>query len=117
MSGEPVLQVPELVDGGERGAGVGRLVAQRPVQLGGVADRLVDGQPQVRRVDDEVVAAGLHRRRLGLLRAAARDLGDLARQSQPVPVRYSQPRPPAGRWSLALERAGGAVDGERGESG
>src|SRR5918998_798069 len=36
-----VAEGAQLVDGGERGAGVGRLGAGRPVQFGGVADRLV----------------------------------------------------------------------------
>ena len=57
-----VAQGAELVEGGERRAGVGRLVAERAVELGRVADRLVDGQPQVGRVDDQVVAAGLDAR-------------------------------------------------------
>ena len=92
-----VLQAAELVDGGERRAGVGRLVAQRPVELGGVPDRLVDGEEQVGGVDDEVVAAGLDRRRLRLL---AQQLGDLGELAAPVPVavpvRYSQPLPTGG---------------------
>ena len=67
-----VLQRPELVEGGERRAGVVGLVAQRPVELGGVPDRLVDGEPQVRRVDDQVVAPGLDRRGAQLLGRGAR---------------------------------------------
>ena len=60
VAGDPhrrgaVLQAVQLVQGGERGARVGRLVAEHPVQLGGVADRLMDDQPQVGRVDDQVV--------------------------------------------------------------
>ena len=51
-----VLQGAELVVGREGRAGVVGLVAQRAVELGGVADRLVDGEPQVGRVDHEVVA-------------------------------------------------------------
>src|SRR3712207_8908966 len=43
----------------ERGAGVVRLVPHDAVELGGVGDGLVDGQEQVRRQQDEVVAAGL----------------------------------------------------------
>ncbi len=53
-----VLQAAELVRGSERGARVRGLVAERPVQFGRVADRLVDDQPQVAGVDDQVVAAG-----------------------------------------------------------
>ena len=44
----------ELVRGGERGARIGGLVADRPVVFGGVADGFVDGQPQVGRVDHQV---------------------------------------------------------------
>ena len=51
ISGEPYCSVPEPVRGRERGAGVVRLVAQRAVQLGRVADGLVDRQPQVGGVD------------------------------------------------------------------
>ncbi len=47
--------------------GVGRLVPEGAVELGGVPHRLVDGEPQVRRVDDEVVGPGLHRRGRHLL--------------------------------------------------
>ena len=48
-------------------ASVGGLVAERPVELGGVPDRFVDGEPEVGRVDDEVVVARLDRgsRQLG----------------------------------------------------
>ena len=53
-----VAERAELVEGGERGPGVGRLVAHRPVELGGVADRLVDREPEVRGIDDEVVGTG-----------------------------------------------------------
>src|SRR5262249_6218482 len=67
----------ELVEGREAGAGVGRLVAEGAVQLGGVPDRLVDGQPQVRRVDDQVVAAGLDAGRLDVLGEQLGQLGDL----------------------------------------
>ena len=111
-----VLQAAELVDGRERRPGVGGLVAERPVELGGVPDRLVDGQEQVGRVDDEVVAAGLDRRRLRLL---AQQLGDLGQLAAPVPGVAGEVLPAAadrrGEGAHALERAGGAVDGERGE--
>ena len=53
--GGAVGERAELVEGGEGGPGVGRLVADGPVELGGVPDRLVDGEPEIRRVDDEVV--------------------------------------------------------------
>ena len=89
-----VLQGAELVDGGERRAGVGGLVAQRPVELGGVPDRLVDGEEEVGRVDDEVVAAGLDRRRLRLL---PQQLGDLGQLAAPVPAGAGQVLPARGR--------------------
>ena len=58
-----VPQGAELVRRRERGAGVVGLVAERPVELDRVPDRLVDGQPEVRRMDHQVVAAGLDGRR------------------------------------------------------
>ena len=97
MSGGAVLQRAELVEGRERRAGVVGLVAERPVELGGVPDRLVDGQPEVGRVDHQVVAAGLDRRAPAASRRAARAArASSASQSQPPPVRYSQPRPTGG---------------------
>ena len=87
-----VLQRAELVEGGERRAGVGGLVAERPVQLGGVADRLVDGQPQVGRVDDQVVAAGLDDGRPHLL---GEQLGQLGELGVPVPAGAGQVLPAA----------------------
>ena len=92
-----VLQRAELVDGGERRAGVVGLVAERPVELGGVADRLVDGQPQV--------ATGRSPGRSGrprpTARRASRRAGRAARRARRPsrsrsPVRYSQPRPTGG---------------------
>jgi hypothetical protein len=57
--GGAVLQRTQLVEGGERRAGVGGLVAHRPVELRGVTDRLVDREPQIRWIDHEVVDARL----------------------------------------------------------
>ena len=71
ITGEPYCRRAQLVRGGERGARVGGLVAERPVELGRVPDRLVDGQPQVRRVDDQVVAARLRPRARPAWRPAA----------------------------------------------
>jgi hypothetical protein len=45
----------------EAGAGVVRLVAHDAIELGRVRDRLVHRQPQMRRQEDQVVAAGLNR--------------------------------------------------------
>ena len=97
ITGLPYCKRAQLVEGGEGGAGVRRLVTQRPVQLGGVADRLVDRQEQVAGVDDQVVVA----RPPPTARPPARpaDSGisaTSASKSQPVPVRYSQPRPVGG---------------------
>ena len=86
-----VLQRVELVVGRERRAGVVGLVAERPVELGGVADRLVDGQPEVRRVDDQVVAAGLDGRRLELL---GQQLGHLVELGVPVVEAGGEVLPP-----------------------
>ena len=60
--GAPLLDLGEVI-----GAGHVRLVAEGAIELGGVAHRLVDGEEQLRRVDDDVVAAGHHRLRLQLL--------------------------------------------------
>ena len=81
----PVLQAAELVQGGERRAGVGGLVAQRPVELGGVPDRLVDGEPEVGRGDNEVVLAWLDRggRHLG-----REQVGQFGQLSSEVPWRW-----------------------------
>ena len=78
-----VRERPELVESGEAGSGVRGLVAQRPVELGGVPDRLVDRQPQVRRVDDEIVGARLDRARRHLLGEQLRHFVDLG---VPVPA-------------------------------
>ena len=42
----------------EAGAGHVRFPAERAIELGRVADRLVNGEEQLRRIDDDVVAAG-----------------------------------------------------------
>ncbi len=112
-----VLQRAQPVRCRERGAGVVRLVAQRAVQLGRVADGLVDRQPQVGGVDHEGVGAGLHRRRGDLLHQQVRELGKLA---VPVPPRRAGPEDvlpaaAAGRCegAHALERAAVRVDRDR----
>src|SRR6202020_1304431 len=61
--GGAVVEGAELVEGGERGPGVGGLVADGAVELGGVPDGLVNGEPEVRRADHQVVRPRLHRRR------------------------------------------------------
>lgn len=75
---------------------VGGLVAERAVQFGRVADGLVDRQPQVGRVDDEVVQARLDARRPHLLRE---QLGDPRQLLVPVPAGTRQvlPTPAHGR--------------------
>ncbi len=106
-----VLQRAELLEGGEAGSRVRRLVAERAVQLGGVADRLVDRQPEVGRVDDQVVATRVDGRGLGLLGQPLRDLRQLR---GPVPGVAGEVFPaPAGRRPAGahrLEGAAGAVD-------
>ena len=54
----PNSNLPELVGGEEAGAGVVGLVAERAIELGRVADRFVDRQPQVRRMQDQRLLAG-----------------------------------------------------------
>jgi hypothetical protein len=81
-----------------------------------VPDRLVDGQPQVGRVDDQVVAARLDRGGLGLL---AQQLGEFGQLALPVPGVAGEELPAAphrwGQRAHRLEGAGRPVDGERGE--
>ena len=72
--------------------GVGGLVAEGPVELGGVPHRLVDGEPQVGGVDDEVVGARLHRRRRHLLGQQRRGCVR-ARRPSPNPARRCTPSP------------------------
>ena len=68
------LQRVELVERRERRARVVRLVAEHAIELGRVADRLVNRQPQVGRIDDDVVAARRDRRRRHLLLEQRRNL-------------------------------------------
>jgi len=77
-----VAQGAQLLRGGEGGAGVGRLVPDGAVVLRGVADGLVDGQPQVGRVYDQVGRAGDDAGGLDLL---AQQLGELGQLVVPVP--------------------------------
>lgn len=111
-----VLQAAELVRRRERGARVRRLVAQRAVQLGGVPDRLVDGQPQVGRVDDEVVHARLDRRRGQLLGEVLRDAGQLV---VPVPGRTGEVfvAAPGGRGQAAHRVEAALVEADGGHHG
>src|SRR6266850_2905601 len=51
-------EAPQLVRRQERGAGEVGLVAQRPIELGRVADRLVDGEPQVGGQEHQVLLPG-----------------------------------------------------------
>ena len=105
MTGRAVLQRTELVDGRERRTRVVGLVAERPVELGGVADGLVDGQPQVGRVDHQVVAAGLHGRRGELL---AEQVGQLGRARRPSRSRAGEVLPAAA--DRRRDRAHGVED-------
>src|SRR5688500_13376547 len=70
-----ILAAP-LVERGEAGAGVVGLVAEHAVELQRVADRFVDGQEKMTRIEHKVVLARLDRRRLELgLRVARRGYG------------------------------------------
>ena len=77
MSGEPYLSLPSIFSGGATKLvpGVVRLEAERAIELRRVRDGLVDREPEVRRVEDQVVAADLDRLRRELLH---RFLGPLA---------------------------------------
>ena len=57
----------QLVRRRERRARIGRLVAERAVELRGVADRLMDREPQVGGIDHQVIATSLDRWRGELL--------------------------------------------------
>ena len=63
----PQVALFALVERGEAGAGVVGFVAEHAVEFERMTDILVDGQEQVRRIEHEVVAARLHRRRGQLL--------------------------------------------------
>src|SRR5215472_14875799 len=106
-----VLQAAQLVEGGERRARVRGLVTECPVQLGGVPDRLVDGEEQVRRIDHYVIAARLDRRRSHLLGEQGRDLAQLGRK---VPAGAGQVFiSPAGRRRQRPHRLEPAVGTDR----
>ena len=87
----------ELVGGGERRSGVGGLVADRAVVFGCVTDGFVNGQPQVRRVDHQILAPGIT---LGALTFSASSDGSCASSSVQFhtssPASASQPRPIGG---------------------
>ena len=110
MTRRPVAQRAELVEGGERRPGVGGLVAQGAVELGGVAHRLVDGEPQVGGVDDEVIGAGLDRRGRHLL---GQEPGDRARARRPSPSRCRRCTPSPGRPGGARVRIDSKRPGRR----
>ena len=117
ISAEPYRSLPSWSKVAKEVPGVGRLVAERPVQLGGVADRLVDGQPQVGRVDDQVVRARPRRSARASSRRAAPGSAPARRPSPSrCPVRYSQPRPTGGAMRAhRVELAARLVDGDGGE--
>jgi len=90
----PVLQLVEPVGCAEGGAREIRLVAERPVQLRGMAHGLVDGEPEIAGRDDEIAGARLHRRSRHLL---PRLLHGQRRLSGGVPAREMLPSCGAGR--------------------
>ena len=106
------LQRVQLVERRERRAGVVRLVAEHAIELGRVADRLVDRQPQVRRIDHEVVAARLDRRRRHLLLEQRRNLVGVLREVVdvrevfPAAARRRRRRCPSSRMRQSFCRCG-----------
>lgn len=114
--GGAVRQLAQLVEGGERGSRVRRLVPQSAVELGGVADRLVDGEPEIGRVDDQVVRPGLDARRTHLL---GQQPGNPLQLGVPVPAGARQVLPAApdrrSDGPHRVELAGGPVHGDRRE--
>ena len=63
LSSEPELSQDLVGRRQERRPGVVRLVAKRAIELARVRDRLVNRQPQVRRVQHEIPRPGFDRRR------------------------------------------------------
>ena len=72
----------EFVRGRKRGAGIGGLIPDRPVVLGGMTDGLMDGQPQVRGVDHQIGRARGDTGRFGFLGQQGGQFGQFA---GPVP--------------------------------
>ena len=109
------LQRVELVERRERRARVVRLIAEHAIELSRVTDRLVDRQPQVRRIDDDVVAARRDRGRRHLLLEQRRNFVGVLREV--VDVREVLPALPGWRRRAPhrLERACGFVDADRSE--
>ena len=89
-----VLQAAELVDGRERRAGVVGLVSEGAVELGRVPDALVDRQPEIGRIDDEIVGAGLNARGRQLVAELA---GQGRRARPPSRSRLRRDTPSRGR--------------------
>ncbi|CAB4919919.1 unannotated protein [freshwater metagenome] len=90
-----VLQAPELVGGGERGTRVVRLVAERAVELGRMADRLMDGKPEIRRIEHDGGRAWRDARGGELLGEKVGHGGDL---SVPIPAVAAQVLESARDW-------------------
>ena len=78
------LELAQLVGGQEAGAGEVRFVAERAIELGRMADRFVNRQPQIARVQDQRLEAG--RRRLGLVHRHRFFRGDLRFLQQRIAV-------------------------------
>ena len=113
-----VAQGAELIGRCEASAGVRRLVAEGAVELGRVSDRLMDGEPQVGRIDHQVVGPSLDARRLHVFGQQPGQLIDLTIE---IPARADQELPTASnRWGQRAhgeERSGCLVDMHRGELG
>ena len=91
----------------ERGAGVIRLPAERAVELGRVPDRFMDREPEIGRVEDEVVTAGRRRLRASFSRAspAAR----AASSARPRTRRVLPPRGPRRGEAVAAREFAGVL--------
>ncbi len=104
-----VLELAELVRRAESRAGEIRLPAERAIEFRGMADRFVDGQPEIGRVEDEIVVVGRDRLRLqffaGLLRRLGRFAGEIVAEDVVVAAAAR-----GGETGARGEFAGGLVD-------
>src|SRR3954463_5566015 len=107
----PVLEIVELVRGRKRHPRIVRFVAECAVEFCRMPNGLVNGQPQVRRVDDQVITSRLDGWSVELLDQPPRQLSELA---VPVPTGASLvlPASPCRRCdgSHGFEGTGSRVD-------
>ena len=108
--GTAVPQVAEQIGRGERRAGIVRFVPEGPVLLSRMSYRLVDRQPEVGGIDDQVVPSGFDARSSRLLHQA---LGQCRQFVGPGPVpRHVLPPTSCGRGGgrHVIETVGGEYD-------